>query len=133
MEDGLDVVAVGVEDERAVIALVIDRALARRAVVTVPGLDRRPVERLDLLAALRDERDVDVLAQRLAVLCNREVAPLRQPLVRVLPAELVAERQEHRRVERLRGLEVGHPKRDVIDHSGWCVTASMLLPSGSST
>jgi hypothetical protein len=35
VEDGLDVVAIGVEDERAVVALVVDGSLARRAVVSV--------------------------------------------------------------------------------------------------
>src|SRR6266576_1262381 len=37
VEDGFDVVAVGIEHERAVVALVVDRPLAGSAVVTVPG------------------------------------------------------------------------------------------------
>ena len=40
----LDVVAVGVQHVGAVVAGVVDRALARRAVVAVAGLDRGPVE-----------------------------------------------------------------------------------------
>src|SRR5690348_11809453 len=90
VEHRLDVVAVRVEDEGAVIALVVDRPLARRAVVAVARLDRGSVERVDLLPALRGERDVDVLAQRLAVLRDREIAPFSEALLLVLPAELVA-------------------------------------------
>ena len=45
--DGLDVVAVGVEHERAVVAGVVDGALAGRAVVAVAGRGRRGVEGVD--------------------------------------------------------------------------------------
>ena len=43
--DDLDVVAVRVEHERAVVARVVDRALARRAVVLVARRERGGVER----------------------------------------------------------------------------------------
>src|SRR5436190_6789165 len=45
--DDLDVVAVGIEDEGAVVTLVVDGPLARRAVVAIAGLWRRSVERID--------------------------------------------------------------------------------------
>src|SRR5207302_5899980 len=121
------------EDESAVVPVVVTRPLARRAVIAVAGFERDSVERVHLLAALGGEGAVDVLAQRLAVLRDREVAPLGEPLVGVLPAELVPEGSENRRVEPLRRLEVGDAKGDVVDHSGWWLTASMLLPSGSRT
>jgi hypothetical protein len=61
--DDLDVVAVGVEHERAVVARVVDRALARRAVVAVPGGERRPVERVDGRVVGGGEGEVDVLGR----------------------------------------------------------------------
>lgn len=58
MADGLDVVAVGIGDERAVVVLVVVRAHAGRAVVLAIGSDRGDVERLDLGASLGAKRDV---------------------------------------------------------------------------
>jgi hypothetical protein len=62
--DDLDVVAVGVEHERAVVAGVVDRPLARSAVVLVAGLERGGVERPDRRVVAGPERDVDVLGRR---------------------------------------------------------------------
>ena len=75
MEDGLDVVAVGVEHERTVVPGVIARALARRAVVAVPGGERRKVESVDLLAAPGGEGDVHVLGDRRPRPCAIEKSP----------------------------------------------------------
>src|SRR4051812_25297138 len=47
--DGLDVVAVGIEDERPVVAGVVGGALTGRAVVLVARLDRGSVEGVDRL------------------------------------------------------------------------------------
>src|SRR5690606_29793590 len=55
--DRFDVVAVGVVDERGVVARPVV-AIAGAAVVSAAGVERRAVKRLDLLAALRFERDV---------------------------------------------------------------------------
>src|SRR6187402_1951954 len=57
---GFDVVAVGVEHERAVVVLVVVRARAGRAVVLAAGRHRRLVERVDDGAVVGAERDVDV-------------------------------------------------------------------------
>src|SRR3954464_15724754 len=53
--DGLDVVAPRIDDERAVVVLVVVRAHAGRAVVRSACGDRGVVERADLGAALRAE------------------------------------------------------------------------------
>ena len=66
MVDGLDVVAVGVEDERPVVAGVVGGALAGGAVVRVARVDRGPVEGVDRLVGVGAERDVDVLGRRVA-------------------------------------------------------------------
>src|SRR6185437_15795754 len=55
--DGLDVVAVGVEHERAVVVLVVP-AHTRRAVVRAAGGETRGVERVDGRPVLGREREV---------------------------------------------------------------------------
>src|SRR3954451_7023155 len=62
--DDLDVVPVRVEHERAVVARVIGRALARRAVVLVARRERSGVERAHRGVLARGEREVDVLRER---------------------------------------------------------------------
>src|SRR5947208_11269880 len=99
--DSLDVVAVRVEDEGAVVARVVV-ALARASVVAVAGRERGAVELVDGLVVGRRKGHVQLLGQRLPVLRDREIAPLREPLLGILPGELVAKGSEHGRVERLR-------------------------------
>src|SRR3954449_11028620 len=70
--DDLDVVPVRVEHERAVVARVIDRALARRAVVLVARRERGGVERAHGGVLARGEREVHVLRQRPPVADERE-------------------------------------------------------------
>ena len=57
--DDLDVVPVGVQDERAVVARVVDGALAGTAVVLVARGERGGVERPHGRVVLRREREVD--------------------------------------------------------------------------
>src|SRR3954468_24690441 len=59
--DDLDVVSIGVQDERPVVPLVIGGALSGRAVVRVAGGGGGLVERVHLLVGRRGEGDVDVL------------------------------------------------------------------------
>src|SRR4051794_4415338 len=59
--DDLDVVPVGVQDERAVVARVVDGALAGTAVVLVPRGQRGGVERPHGRVVLGRECKVDVL------------------------------------------------------------------------
>jgi hypothetical protein len=56
--DGLDIVAVGVEDEGAVVAGVVDRAWARGAVVGAAGGKGGGVEGVDQLGRASAEGDV---------------------------------------------------------------------------
>ena len=64
VEDRFDIVAARVEDERAVVARVVLRPLAGRAVVGVTGLDRAHVERRDRVGARHAEGEVDMLGRR---------------------------------------------------------------------
>src|SRR5437868_6434235 len=66
MTDRLDVVAVGVEDERTVIVLVIP-AEAWRAVVGAAGGEAGSVERVDGRPFVAGERDVGARPVRLAL------------------------------------------------------------------
>src|SRR5919108_6420759 len=59
--DDLDVVPVRVEHERAVVARVVNRALAGRALVLVARGERGSVERAHRGVLARGEREVDVL------------------------------------------------------------------------
>ena len=70
--DDFDVVPVGVQDERAVVARVVDGALAGTAVVLVSRGERGGVERPDGRVVLRREREVDVLRERSLVVDQRE-------------------------------------------------------------
>ena len=58
MNDGLDIVAVGVVDEGAVVALVVLRVLGRRLLLAGAGGQRRVEEGVDRGAGVRDEGDV---------------------------------------------------------------------------
>ena len=58
MPDGLDVVAIRIEDESGVVAGVI-AALARASVVAAAGAQSGPMERLDRCAVGRLKRKVD--------------------------------------------------------------------------
>ncbi len=64
MIDDLDVVAVGIEHERGVVARVVSRALPRRAVVAMTRRRERVMERGDCAPVRRSERHVDVLGRR---------------------------------------------------------------------
>src|SRR4051794_28322498 len=61
--DELDVVGVGIEHVRAVVARVVARALPGGAVVAVAGLDRRAVEGVDGGVLAGREGDVEVLGR----------------------------------------------------------------------
>src|SRR5258707_9635808 len=74
--DDLDVVCVGVQDERAVVARVVDGALAGAAVVRVARGERGGVERPHGRVVLRREREVDVLRERPLVVDQREAEVL---------------------------------------------------------
>jgi len=70
--DDLDFVPVRVEHERAVVARVVDGALAWRAVVLVARRERGGVERAYSGLLARRERKVDVLSERPLIADERE-------------------------------------------------------------
>jgi hypothetical protein len=114
--DGLDVVAVGVEHERAVVAAVILGALARRAVVPVAGLGQDAPELVDVVVRRRSERDVQAGRGRTvaARLLDRELLPLREALFLVERA-VELDRGERQAVEALRLGEIRDVDRAVVD------------------
>jgi hypothetical protein len=77
--DGLDVVAVGIEEKSCVVAAGLRRAVllahSRCAVVCVTGFDSGAVEGIDFVARTGDERDVDRPA-RLGVRTDDEIGVL---------------------------------------------------------
>ena len=93
MADRLDVVAVGVMDERAVVVRVVDRAEAGRAVVRAAGGDPRGVERADLGAPPGAERDVDLVGRlahadpEVGLAGNTEAGDLLRAIERLRPAD----------------------------------------------
>ena len=116
--DGLDVVAVGVEGERAVVVLVVDRARPGRAVVGPARRERRGVEALDLLLAVGAEADV-ARRRRAAGRLEPEVRPVgahADHAGRGLEQHAVAERLERLLVERAARRRVGDLELEVVDH-----------------
>jgi hypothetical protein len=115
--DGLDVVAVGIEDERPVVVLVVVRSEARRPVVAPSGRDPGGVEGVDR-GAVGAKGDVEGPA-RLAALAEPEVgmsAGLKADVTVELAEHLVAERFERAQVERFRDGDVADVDGDVIEH-----------------
>src|SRR5687768_13685443 len=126
--DGLDVVAVRVDQERRVVKPGFFRAVlladTRGPVVPEPGVDARAVERIDLVARTSDEPDME-RRRHLRRAGNDEVGELRAALV--LPERRDLERREHGLVEPLARLDVTHaelhvveddPRPIPVDHSG---------------
>src|SRR5215213_4007619 len=115
VKDGLDVVAVGIEDERAVVALVVVRADPGRAVVGAARVDRGAPESIDVRARARRERDVDAPRARAARRDrDREVAPLEE----LRPARNGdLERREPAVVEAAREIDVRDADRHVVEHA----------------
>src|SRR5207245_5444337 len=121
MADGLDVVAVGIEDVAAVVVGVVP-AQAGCAVVGAACLDRCGVEGVHLRAALGLQRNVKPPAHRLPVGLDEERRSasiiLAEPSRRSgeLHQERESERRERLFIERLASLVVGNGEPDVIEH-----------------
>src|SRR2546430_882966 len=75
VEDGLDIVAVGVEHESAVVARAVLRARSRLTVALVARLDERAPPCVDVVAAGSAEGDVQV-ARDCRVFEQRELTPV---------------------------------------------------------
>ena len=115
--DDLDVVPVGVQDERAVVARVVDGALAGTAVVLVARGERGGVERPHGRVVLRREREVDVLRERPLVVDQREAEVLADHLdvVRLVHADPQPGVRGDRRVEALGRGGVADADPEVVD------------------
>jgi hypothetical protein len=125
--DDLDIVAVGVKHEGAVIMLVVERAQAGRAVVGGARRDRRGMERVDLLARLGAEGEMDArrrLAgigepeERLAVGAEAGDVDTAGHVRRKLHHDLDAERLQRCRIKPLRRLIIGDAEAGVVDFNG---------------
>src|SRR5215211_4559528 len=114
---GLDVVAVGVEHERAVIADVVDRPFSGRAVVFVAGRDGDAVERVHGRVVGHAEREVQMLRPRAPVLHERERASGADDVEALRPRvrDAHADHGRNRLVEPLRRRHVGDPDPHVVD------------------
>ena len=117
----LDVVAVGIEHERSVVALGVLRTWSRRSVVPSPGGQRRGMEGVDLLAPIGGKRNMHRRSGSVS-LGDREV-------VRLLEAEgdlsgsvpprsdlRKAERRQRPRVKVAAAREVTHTDADMVDY-----------------
>src|SRR5438874_4418737 len=112
----LDIVAVRVEHERAVVAGVIV-PLARRTVVAVARRDERSVELVHDRVVGGREGEVHVLGQRPVVVDDAErpvLAPEMPPFWPLAREDEAAEGTDGL-VEALRGLEVGDPDPEMVD------------------
>src|SRR4051812_22111342 len=116
VEDGFDVVAVGVAHECAVVARVVLGPLTGSAVVGVAGGGRRAVERVDGLDVADTEREVHVL-RRLASRDERERADAVAELHAVgrVVRRADADHRRDRLVEALRLGDLAGAKPQVVD------------------
>src|SRR4030095_11680285 len=142
MAASFDLVAVRVIRKCTIVIRVVVRPWARRAVVLGAGLDRSLVERIDRLAALRDECD---MGAAFLVRFLVQLPRLAGPEARLLRFAIsvghdalagnvdgedagVAERLQRRVVEFLGLLEARNANRDVVDHrrppNGWDAPAT---------
>jgi hypothetical protein len=112
----LGAVAVGVEQEAAVVVGAVLRARPGLAVGRVAGLDGRLPALVDALLRGCDERDVQPLRQGVLVvrLGQREVVPLRERPGAIRPVD--PEDGQHRVVEALGRVPVADADRDVVEH-----------------
>ena len=106
-----------VQDEGAVVARVVDGALAGTPVVLVARGERGGVERAHGHVVLRREGDVDVLRKRPLVVDEREagVGALELHVVRLVHAQLQPGVRGDRRVEALGRGEVTDADPEVVD------------------
>src|SRR5919201_1828681 len=118
--DELDVVPVRVEHERAVVARVIDRALARRAMVLVARRERSGMERAHRGILARGEREVDVLREWPLVPDEREAVVRGGELHagRLVVRHMEPGVRGDRRVEAPGGLRVADADPQVVDAAG---------------
>src|SRR5215475_4930568 len=125
MADGLDVVAVGVEHEGAVVIGVIVRSQPRRAVVFAAGLERCRIKGINGIAILGREGEVHASFDGLAAADPKLRASLGAKSGLVFAArllggdlhqEVIAQRRESHEIEGLRALVVGNWNAHMVKH-----------------
>src|ERR671918_561108 len=126
--DSLGAAAVRVEEEGAVVVVVVLGPRAGLAVARMARLRARVQERVHLLARARPERDVQAARHRtvLARLRDPEVVPLVEMPARM--RDRVAERREDGLVEAPARLAVGDAGRDVVEHVRILAARSPVRP-----
>jgi hypothetical protein len=136
MANGFDVVSVGIENEGAVVVLMVVGPWAGPAVVAAARAHRGAVKGVDFGARLRGKRDMRTALppvsradpeERLIVLAEAGVGVAASLFGGDFHDDGDAERLERVDVEGFRLLHIGHRKSDMINHD-W--TPSMA-PNGS--
>src|SRR5581483_6768382 len=124
MRNRLDVVAIGIEDEGAVVAGMIKLAYARAAIVLSPRGNSSCKKRVDLSTILCAERKMNVWVglatarqpeERLAIRANARHRQVARDARRKLHQDRHPQRCKCSRVESLRGFKIGDAQSDVIN------------------
>src|SRR5207302_4391002 len=124
--DRLDAVAVGVEQEPAVVRRAVLPARPRRALVAVPRVGARLPERVDLRAVARAEADVEPAGYRVLAVRRPDVPVLPLDQLGVRMAGLDAQDAQDGAVEALGGREVRDGDADMVEHPAEATVAGML-------
>ena len=114
--DRLDAVAVGVEQERAVVRRPVLGARPRRAGVAVPRVDARLPERVDLRAVARAEADVKPTRHRVLAVRRPDVPVVPLDKLGVRMAGLDTQDAQDGAVEALGCREVRDGDADMVEH-----------------
>src|SRR5438552_16652661 len=120
MANSLDVVAVWIEDIRAVVVGVVDLAYSRCAVIRSAGVDGRRMEGVHLLASVCRQRNVKPTLHGLATGLDPERGPSSlaksRGLTERLHGQLPSKRREGVLIEGLAAVIVADGESNVINH-----------------
>ena len=116
--DSLDVVAIGIEHERAVVIFVIMRSQPRRAIISSAGRKRGLIESIDDFPIRRRKGDMRAGLRNALEADPEERLPVGAVAGAVVldMQPLDAERTECRIIKRLRAPDFADAKGDVVQH-----------------